>query len=151
MRWTLALVVVCAGCAATISSAPLEPDEAARAPGSATRRELVRLDGRIASLMRERIGSERAPLSPGGAPAAEETRTTAEVESAPVPVARSPAGRPQRSWRCSRIDDAADEICDAAQRICRLAGQIGEPEAAHTCQQAEADCRRARQVASGCQ
>ncbi len=58
----------------------------------------------------------------------------------------------RRSSRCRSVDRAAGEICEASDRICRLAGELsGEVEAARSCTRSRSECTRARDLAGGCQ
>ena len=54
------------------------------------------------------------------------------------------------SQRCARVEAAAAEICDAAERICRLADELADEPAARSCTRARNDCRHAHEIATSC-
>jgi hypothetical protein len=153
--------------------APLR--EAAPLPATAmdARGEIARLEARIA-VRRDELGlpppavsspvttpeaaAGGAPQTPSAAPSEEAPPAPAaeEAERAPMRQAR-PAERsssrvtaPRRSSRCRRVDEAAGEICDASQRICRLAEQIGDGDAWRSCHASRLDCARAGDAAARC-
>jgi hypothetical protein len=167
----LALLLVAAGCAA--GPPETRPPEAPDAHA-----EIARLEGRIEVLMRNRLGSARSPDEPpaivqppepkASAPAraketpAEEPHPSEAAPAQPMEpprpeaprteaMAPPPAKASRRPWRCGRISQAADEICDASGRICRLAGEIADAAAWRSCARAQRDCTRSRQIADACQ
>jgi hypothetical protein len=140
------------GCAAS------PPYQHTESPGD-PRLEIAQLEGRIDTLLRERIGVARRE----GEPAAEEPKPAEArplLEAAPPPIATqvAPAAPPpaksyrvpRRPRRCVLMSEAADEICDASERICRLADQIGDGASARSCGRAREDCRRSTDIASNC-
>jgi len=52
--------------------------------------------------------------------------------------------------RCSRMRTVAVEICRCADRICVLAGELGDDDAHRSCSRARTDCERARTDADAC-
>jgi len=52
--------------------------------------------------------------------------------------------------RCSRMRSVAVEICRCAERICVLAGELGEDDAHRSCTRARSDCEQARTDAEAC-
>jgi hypothetical protein len=53
---------------------------------------------------------------------------------------------------CHDVCSIADAICDNADRICRIAGELpGDAWAADKCDSAKASCREARERCCGCQ
>ena len=112
-------------------------------------------------------GSAGAPSAPAAQPApaaaapppppptAAETRTeSAQPEAASAAPSRQRAdgfwSRREHSARCSDVANAATEICHAADGICRIADQLADSDARRRCSHARAECRAAKDAASGC-
>lgn len=121
-----------AGCAAMQSSAPSAAPGAPLEPHA----EIAQLEARIAA-ERPVLG---LGLGEGGAP----------VEPQPGVRAAEPSAVVARSPRCAAVDDAAGEICRAADRICVLSRQLDEEPARRSCTAAGDDCQRARAAAAAC-
>jgi hypothetical protein len=139
-------------------------------------RELARLSARVDRL-RARLGLppptlSATPASPGPPrsaegssatpppslppPAAPEQSVTTEIAReryAPSDAADASSTaakrRSRNAARCRDIAATSDEICHAAERICVLVGQLGADAA--RCAAAREDCRRAQDLAHGCQ
>jgi hypothetical protein len=102
--------------------------------------EVARIDG-----LRPRVGlPSHAPATTP--PPAAEPPAPAAAET----VAAAPPRAPSHANRCHDVRVAADEICDAAARICRLAEQIGDDDARRQCAAARGDCRDADHAAGDC-
>ena len=52
--------------------------------------------------------------------------------------------------RCPKMRTVAAEICGCAERICVLAGELGEDDAHRSCTRARSDCEQARTDAEAC-
>jgi hypothetical protein len=104
----------------------------------------------VAAAPRAPEPAEKPAPPPTSSPAPSEP-TRVKSDAVTVELASS-NGSHRRSSRCKSVDRAAGEICEASDRICRLAGELaGEAEAARSCTRAQSECTRARDLAGGCQ
>lgn len=66
------------------------------------------------------------------------------------PLASKPPAKPQ-SDQCVNACDLAEYICQAAEDICRIAGELGDDDWANEkCSSAKASCAEARQNCKDC-
>jgi hypothetical protein len=138
------------GCAASMPASHSSPSVDPRG-------EILQLERKIDTLMRERLGQARSEdvaaeePAPGVAPAPVE----APAQPAPQPPAPAePAAkseRPRRARRCVQIAQATDEICYASERICALAADLADASSRRSCSRAQKDCQRARVTDESCQ
>jgi hypothetical protein len=175
MKRLACLALLLAGCAAERTSErsqPADPKmEIARLEGriDALLRERMGVAREEAPPPRQFAPAPAAPPSaappaptepPSAAPkppeaARPESPQVAPAEPPPpsvsVEIAAAPAKSRRRPRRCTKMSEAAAEICDAAGRICRLSSEIGDADSARSCGRAQEDCRRSTDIAAGCQ
>lgn len=78
----------------------------------------------------------------------QETKPTAPIpEVSPTPPDRNPPS----DEACMEIQRLSDAICENANRICRIANELGDDEAAQaSCQRAQRSCKDAQERAGTC-
>jgi hypothetical protein len=75
------------------------------------------------------------------------------IQSAPISLKQAaavcPVGHPVPAT-CSEVCSLADAICDNAEQICILAGELGDQWSRDKCNSAKASCRDAKQRCCAC-
>jgi len=66
------------------------------------------------------------------------------------PVPGEKCGYPERTPTCTKMDILAESICENAQRICKIAAQLGDQESLAKCKEVLKTCAEARERAKRC-
>ncbi|MEO8699509.1 MAG: hypothetical protein ABI867_05670 [Kofleriaceae bacterium] len=142
----IAVIVVACGGAPTKSAPPRTPasmDAGVMSSGPQSARERIdQLD--------KQIDRAFAKWSEPRPPIGEMTPTVASTNVQVKPTA-DPECKPGASETCSDTCKLGDSICDNANEICKIAGELGDDAYANgKCTSGRASCEKARQRCCGC-
>ena len=164
-RRTLPFLLLLSACAGSQDRAPATATAPSSAPLPATPQEAqMELDRLEREIQQDRLALGLPSSDAGGSAAAEGSHKPAEpMASTPSPapvteadeagaVARTESVQigPHERNRCSKSCRLSQAICQAAQRICRIADYLQEPAARARCGRGQKDCAEARRKSGSC-